>query len=653
MRLTSFRITKFRSIYDSNEVSVGSVTCLVGKNESGKTAILHALSRLNSLVATDREYDATEEYPRPDFAEYERDVELGRSDPAIVAGAKYELSDDDVGAVVAVYGSECLIDTPATITLRKGYSNELIAEGPAVDMRAALSHLVSNAGLQPDLADTLLRENDVTRILDVLQSTDQTDAVTKLRSLLEPLRDTDLSHAIFDRILRERVPKFLYFDQYYQLKGQDNLEALQQRVNNDQLEPSDRPLLGLIELAGLRLDQLSSPRRTEALIARLEAAESRLTTQVLKYWSQNRHLRMSFDIRQANPDDPPGMNSGMNILGRIKDTKRNVSTPLGVRSQGFVWFFSFLAWYSRLRKQNQPIILLFDEPGLSLHGRAQGDLLNYFDKELQPHHQLIYSTHSPFMVDPRHFDQVRIVQDLSIDTDSDYVPGSTEGTEVTSEILDASPDSLFPLQGALGYDIHQTLFIGPNSLVVEGVSDLIYIQIMSMVLQTKGKHGLSSDWTITPVGGADKVPTFVALLGAQHNLNIATLIDYQKRNRQRIDNLYKKKLLKKQNVLTFAEFLNQVEADIEDMFTSDFYLSLVNGAYGSSISAGDLPSVHPRILRRIEQYLVDSPLPGGESFNHYRPAHYFSVHLASLTDAIPEADLECFQKAFDALNKLL
>ena len=169
------------------------------------------------------------------------------------------------------------------------------------------------------------------------------------------------------------------------------------------------------------------------------------------------------------------MTNGMNIWGRVHDTKHMVSTSLGSRSRGFVWFFSFLAWYSQLCRKGENLILLLDEPGLSLHAKAQADLLRYFEEELKPHHQLIYTTHSPFMVDPTHFDRVRIVQDLSIEPNSDDLPGERQGTQVITEVLDATPDSLFPLQGALGYEIYQTLFIGPNSLVVEGVSDLLYI----------------------------------------------------------------------------------------------------------------------------------------------------------------------------------
>ena len=194
------------------------------------------------------------------------------------------------------------------------------------------------------------------------------------------------------------------------------------------------------------------------------------------------------------------MQSGLNIWGLVEDTEHGVSTRLGTRSRGFIWFFSFLAWYSKLRLEKEKLILLLDEPGLSLHGKAQGDLLRYFEKELKPHHQLIYSTHSVFMVDPMNFGRVRIVQDLSIEEHKDELPPGSQGTKVITEVLDATQDSLFPLQGALGYEIYQTLFIGLNSLVVEGVSDLLYIQVMSAVLQELDRDGLSGDWTITQSG---------------------------------------------------------------------------------------------------------------------------------------------------------
>ena len=165
--------------------------------------------------------------------------------------------------------------------------------------------------------------------------------------------------------------------------------------------------------------------------------------------------------------------------------------------------------------------------------------------------------------------------------------------------------------------------------------------------------GLSPEWIITPVGGADKVPTFVALIGAQTNLNLAVLIDYQKRDHQKIENLFKRKLLSKRHILTYADYTSGDEADIEDIFDPKFYLKLVNGAFESSIVLDDLSGQHPRILRCLDQYLEQNPLPKSAKFNHYRPARYFNNNIGQLASEISEQECDRFQKVFDALNKLL
>ena len=653
MKLTKVRITEFQSIQDSTEFDIGDITCLVGKNEAGKTALLKALYRLNPIVGEDGDFDVTLDYPRRAVSDYEDDIEAGRREPAQVVQATYVLEPDDITAVEEVFGYQCLENETPTLTLHKGYSNELTVRGLTVNSEAALKHLVEAAGLPQPLTEQLLDLEKVDAMVEILANAEQTEAVQKLMPTLQEISEQNVSDVVYNRILYDRIPKFLYFDEYYQMKGQDNLDALRQRVDNNTLEKPDYPLLGLIYLAGLDLGQLRSPGRTEALLAKLEAAENQLTQTVLTYWSQNLHLRMTFDIREGQPGDIAGMTSGVNIWARVRDTKHMVSTPLGTRSRGFVWFFSFLAWYSQLRKEGKNLILLLDEPGLSLHAKAQADLLRYFEKELKLCNQLIYTTHSPFMVDASRFDRVLIVQDPSIEPDSDDLPEEQQGTQVITEVLDAAPDSLFPLQGALGYEIYQTLFIGPNCLVVEGVSDLLYIQTISAILQGNGKESLSNDWTITPVGGSDKVPTFVALIGAQTDLNLAVLIDYQKKDSQRIEDLYKRKLLKKKNVFTYADYVQGSEADVEDMFDPKFYLDLVNGAFGSSIALADLPENHPRILRRLEEYLEGNPLPNNEIFNHYRPARYLSENIGCLENELSGQELDRFEQAFKVLNALL
>ncbi len=223
-------------------------------------------------------------------------------------------------------------------------------------------------------------------------------------------------------------------------------------------------------------------------------------------------------------------------------------------------------------------------------------------------------------------------------------------------MFDASDDSLFPLQGALGYDIHQTLFVGPNSLVVEGPADLLYLQGMSSVLERDGREGLSPRWTITPVGGSGKVPTFVSMLATQKGLKLAVLIDMQSQDRQSIEGLYKKKLLQKKNVHTFVDFTGGAEADVEDMFDRGFYVGLVNAEYAkqlqSEIVVTKLNAKLPRVVKAIEAHLATTPLNTGE-YGHFRPARYFSENLAALTPKISDTTKDRFEAVFAKLNSLL
>lgn len=652
MRLTKVHITEFQCIRESNEFEIGDITCLVGKNEAGKTAILQALRRLNPIEGDDS-YSVTDDYPRWDVEDYRQEVESGRMEDATVVRATYALEPSDIEVVEEIFGSKAIKEP--VLTLRKGYSNK-VSIGISVDEAAVLSYLISKHDLSSDLKVKLQEVKTVREILQILGEAEQTEAVRTLAQTLDPMQVEGLDYYIYKSLLYPRVPKFLYFDEYYQMHGCANIEQLKTRIDQDALQEPDHPLIGLIKLARLDLDQLLNPLRTLELKNKLEGAGNHLTRKIINYWSQNKHLQMRFDVRPGQPQDPDGMQEGTNIWAEAYDTKRWVSTGLSKRSRGFVWFFSFLAWYSDLKNNDTPMILLLDEPGLFLHAKAQEDLLNYFEAEIKGTHQLIYTTHSPFMIDPKHFERVRIVEDKSIDVDQ-ALPKDEEGTKVITEVLEVSQDSLFPLQGALGYEIHQTLFVGPNNLVVEGVSDLLYLQTMSTVIERAGGPGLDPHWTITPVGGSDKVPTFVALLGSQSDLNIATLIDYQKKDHQSIESLYKRKLLKKKNVLTYADFTGTVEADVEDMFDLTLYLHLVNKEYHESLQKpiveSDLDTNLPRNTQRLERFFESNPMKDGIQFNHYRPARFFAENVTFLSEDISEKTLERFSQTFESLNVLL
>lgn len=652
MKLKSYRVHEYRSVWDSGPVEVGEVTCLVGKNEAGKTSLLHALSRINPIEPDRATFDVHLDYPRREVGDYQHEVESGKRKPATVITATFALEDSEVQAVENVFGGGVL--RSHDLTLSKGYANKR-TYSLNLDETAARRHLIDGAELVEPLKAQLHAATNWAEFTSLLAAAEASSEVQRLRTLAEQIGANGPGSYAFNKIIDPLVPKFLYFDEYYQMTGHENIQALIARRDSNTLKPQDYPLLGLINLARIKLEDLTNTQRTVELVNKLQGASNHLSKQVLKYWSQNKHLQLKIDVREGKPQDPEHMRQGQNIWGRVHDQVHWADTELGSRSKGFIWFFSFLAWYEDVKREGENVILLLDEPGLSLHGRAQADLLRYIEIELKPHHQVIYTTHSPFMVDAANFDRVRIVQDAGIDSDA-QLPLDEDGTKVLSNIFDGSDDSLFPLQGALGYDIHQSLFVAPNTLVVEGAADLLYLRAMSDALERAGREGLSAKWAITPVGGSGKVPTFVALLAPQRGMNVAVLMDFQQRDSESIEAIYKKKLLSKKNVLTYAAFTGGTESDVEDMFDRSFYVDLVNKEYGtalsSNLSVSELNGKVPRVLKAIEQHLSSHPMKNG-SFGHYRPARYFTENLKELTDDISAETTDRFETLFKAVNKLL
>jgi hypothetical protein len=649
MKLKSFQVLNFQSVIDSGEIGVDDVACLVGKNEAGKSALLKALYRMNPVRKGDGNFSVTDDYPRSEVTAYEAKLKKLPGQHGAVVKATYYLEPEDVALITTVFGEKFLKKPEVCLTKTYGNSRSFNMD---VDNSEAVKHLTAN--IPKDAQKKVKGNEQPSELVTLLAASSGQPAVDSLIAFLKKLGDKPFEHYVWNTLLMEHEPRYLYFDEYYQMLGCENIEALLQRKSADQLKPSDEPLLGLVELAGIDLQEMLNAQRTQDIKNKLEGTGVHLTKQILPYWSQNRHLQLKFDVRVAKPSDPEGMTQGHNLWGEVYDTKQYASTALGSRSKGFVWFFSFIAWYSQVKESGNKTILLLDEPGLTLHGRAQGDLLRYFEKELKDNNQLIYSTHSPFMVDPDRFDRVRIVQNLSVEHDDP--PKGKEGTRYVPDVLDATDDSLFPLQGALGYDIHQTLFVGPNCLLVEGPGDLLFLQAIASELGRRKREGLSEKWTVTPVGGSSKIPTFVRLLNNQKGMKVATLIDIQKSDEKMIESLYKGNLLKKAHVHTFADFTGTKEADIEDMFDASFYLDLVNAEYGKALQAPleekDFKSKAPRIVVRIEQHLKDQPMKVGE-FGHFRPARYMAENLATVAPRLSDDSLKRFEAVFTKLNKLL
>jgi predicted ATP-dependent endonuclease of OLD family len=453
------------------------------------------------------------------------------------------------------------------------------------------------------------------------------------------------------KILEERLPTFLYFGDYQNLPGQVSINELREKDANGKLEYGDRVFIALLDLASTSLDEIDQMKEFEKLNAELEAVSNRLSDEIFEYWTQNRNLKVICRFDTALPEDPPPFNTGYVFRTRIENVRHRVTVSFDEHSRGFVWFFSFLAWFSQLKKHyDENLIILLDDPALSLHATAQADLLRYINEKLKPHYQVIYTTHSPFMIDSENILSVRTVEDVTKDE-------AILGTKVGDEVLSTDKDTLFPLQAALGYDITQTLFVGKHTLLVEGPSDILYLNWFSNKLKKQDRTFLDHRWTITPCGGVDKIGSFLALFrGAK--LNIAIFTDFHEGTKKRVRELKQSELLKKGRVFSAEMFVDQNEADTEDLIGRPNFITLVNKCYnltGNRKLPAQKPSDAPiRVLKEVEDKFGIMP-PEIPEFNHYEPALYLMEHTTELTSELPDLEntLNRFEKLFEDLNKLL
>ena len=207
MKLARVHVTEFQSVRDSSVFEIGDITCLVGKNESGKTAILQALYRLNPFIDAHGRYSVTDDYPRWDVEDYRLSVEAGRRPPARVARAEYALEPEDRQAVEAVAGPDAL--KRGTFAISKGYDNVLRFECEAND-EAVFRYVVAQHPLPQHVADQLIGAGTITDTLGILGRAEPVEPVRKLAAILREVQfRRGFGPYLAEAVLAPRVPRLL------------------------------------------------------------------------------------------------------------------------------------------------------------------------------------------------------------------------------------------------------------------------------------------------------------------------------------------------------------------------------------------------------------------------------------------------------------
>ena len=575
MKLKSMRVKNFKSVEDSTEFEICPLTCLVGKNEAGKTSLLEALYKLNPDVEELAEFNMVLEYPRRRLKAYQRRADAQPDDALITT---WELEDEDIEELAALPGSNPA--TTKTVTISKGYYQ----------------------GCKGDIE------------------------------------------------LVKLLPKFVYFSKFLVLNGRVSVNDIIERQQRGTLSGSDRVFLALLDLVGTTPGKLRDARTSEELIIELEAASTPITDKIFHYWSQNSSLRVSFNVHPAKAQDPPPFNKGLIFETRILNIRHNLTLNFDERSTGFVWFFSFLVWFSQMKRSyGDNLIILLDDPGFGLHAKAQEDLRRYISEELVPHYQVIYTTHSPFMLDVDKLHWARTVEDVVIrseDGREQYL-----GTKVGDRVLSRDPDTLVPLQAALGYEISRVVSPKKKILLVEKLSDMLYLKWFSKRLEERKQTPLDPAWTIAPLGEFNKMCALTSLVTGVTS-EIAVLLNGSRKQNNNFLNSQNSELLKNCRVFTVDMYLDHNGGSIEDLIGRQAYSNLVNLCYKLPrkyrLHITQETPLDGCLIKEVEEHFEALP-SGMPKFDPHTPAEYLTENVRKAIRKL--GDLNGMFSRFEGLFK--
>lgn len=671
MRLVKARIQNYRSIKDTGVFEIESLkTILVGPNEAGKTVILKALQQLNRPEGIDG-FDIIRDYPRSLY----NDITTGKVKPEdveIVRGY-FELEEDDKKLIPEAFhncryviyrkldnkGIHYLEKAPAKITYHDASKDlaRLIAhldkqfesEGetakakPSDAFKAIIDTFSEGTSFTKENTTELLKKLDEYYTLIDEDNTKEEERFSKIKSLLKQNEEGDRVL----KLIANRLPVFVLFNNYFKVKPSIHLEHLAERIERNLLEDDkfyDYGNICLLKLLGFTARDLanigntSSPNKNdiEALknyrdtldnrTYQLNAASIKLTKEIKNIWNPNPNRPEAEKIR---------ISADGQYLKVVVEDEIGVEIELDQRSEGFQWIVSFfVVFFAEAMDKHKNAILLLDEPGLSLHGLKQRDFRETISR-LSTTNQTIYSTHSPFLVGSDELDLVRVIE----------LKSREEGTKVHTTISSSDPAGLLPLQEAFGYDLAQSLFAQQRNLILEGLTDYWYIEATSSLLREAKIENLDERIALVFANTAGKVVYYATILFA-HKLKITALLDSDNAGDQAAKQETLVHTLGNKNILRTKDYCDNIpKAEIEDLLRETL-IEIVKNEYGK-----DTKSISESQPTRPINDIFSSEVP---NFSKYKLAKAY-VKWTRINDAskLTATEITNWKKLIVTINKNL
>jgi hypothetical protein len=415
------------------------------------------------------------------------------------------------------------------------------------------------------------------------------------------------------QLLLQNLPKFVYYSNYGNLDSEIYLPHVIQNLKRDDLGQKEsakaRTLKVLFEFVSLQPQEIlelgkdvhpvghvPTTQQVEAAAERkkersilLQSASTRLTDEFRHWWKQGDY-RFRFEA------------DGDHFRIWVSDDRRPEEVELEGRSTGLQWFLSFyLVFLVESHDAHAECILLLDEPGLSLHPLAQKDLSEFFDG-LAVQNQLIYTTHSPFLVDADRLDRARKVYVAADGTSKATADLGADGGDISKR------GAGYAVHAALGLSVGESLLIGCEPIVVEGPSDQHYLTAIKSVLVRTGRLKPGRELVFPPSGGAKGIKAVASILMSRDKAPPIALLDSDSQGAQAAkslrDTLYQSD---PHRVLQVGSYVHIPDAEVEDLLPAELMARTVDRMIrDSEASFQDRHDSSRPIVPQIEAWAVEN-----------------------------------------------
>lgn len=287
MKLVKARVQNFKSVEDSGEFTLQEdITCLVGKNEAGKTALLTALYRTNPVF--DSEFDREADYPRRYLSDFD---ERHPDGTALVVTTWWTLEAHELAAIETTLGPGAVTSNEVEVT--RSYGKKPSTWTVKFDQSAIVKHLLNEAELHAEEREALAPAQTLSALREKIgDPAEDSPRLAALANRLDEVAPKANPYQAFWKLVE--LPKFMLFSQYQRMQGQVSLAELARKKANNSLDGDDQVFLALCAMAGTTVEEVAKIDRFETLVSKFEGASNKISQVIFKYWTQNRHLKVNF-----------------------------------------------------------------------------------------------------------------------------------------------------------------------------------------------------------------------------------------------------------------------------------------------------------------------------------------------------------------------